>query len=67
MMHINLAPVRRLGPVFDVDARGLMRVVPRRPWWPLLPVLVVGAPVIVATLVVRAICERLDPRISVAT
>lgn len=65
MMHINLAPALRLGPVFDVDARGLMRLVPRRPWWPLLPVLLVGTPVIAATFAVKAVCERLAPRWSI--
>ena len=54
MMHVNLAPVTSLGPVFDPDARGLARVIPRRVWWPLLPLLAVAAPASGATWLVRA-------------
>jgi hypothetical protein len=58
MMTINLAPLPRLGPVFDADAPGLLRFVPRRPWWPLLPVLVVSAPVIGVVLAVDRLTRR---------
>lgn len=57
MMTLNLAPPARLGPVFDSDATGLARLVPRRPWWPVLPFLVVAAPAIAAALVVRKLSE----------
>ena len=46
MMTVNLVTPIRLGPVFDPEARGFGRIIPRRPWWPILPVLVVGAPVL---------------------
>lgn len=59
MMKINLVTPFRRGPVFDADATGLARLVPRRVWWPVLPALVLGAPVIAATLIVRRAAEGL--------
>lgn len=59
MMMVNLAPEPSLGPVFDADAQGLARLLPRREWWPLLPVLVLGAPAIGATMLVASVARRM--------
>lgn len=63
MMTINLAPALSRGPLFDPDATGLLRFVPRRAWWPVLPILVLGAPVIAAVLAVDVLTRR-EPTIA---
>jgi hypothetical protein len=57
MMTINLAPTLTLGPVFDPEARGLLRFIPRREWWVLLPIIALASPAIGAVLLVRALCR----------
>ncbi len=66
MMTVNLVPVFRYGPFFDVDAVGWRRVVPRRVWWPVIPALVLGAPVIACVLVVDAVTRPRSRPVSVA-
>lgn len=63
MMHINLAPSFARGPVFDPDATGWRRVVPRREWWGVLPLVVLCAPVIGAVVLADALTRR-DARIA---
>jgi hypothetical protein len=52
MMKINLFMPPGRGAFFDDDATGLLRFVPRRAWWPVIPVLVLGAPMIACVVVV---------------
>lgn len=58
MVLINLITPETRGPFFDPDATGLMRYVPRRAWWPVIPVLILGAPVLASVFAVDALTRR---------
>lgn len=58
MVTINLLTPFRYGPLFDPEARGFMRYVPRRPWWPVLPFLVLASPAVAAVMAVDALTRK---------